>query len=130
MASKTLLKRQKKCEKRGKRPSNPKFKTNHLWLNYGRKILTYALPFAKGDDYWRIRGLVGKLNSKEKFKMVFSINSEDKEEEKAFKIMLANTALNFIETKAEEAFEGSNYKNDMILEKERVSLVIKSSMGM
>lgn len=62
--------------------------------------------------------------------MLLQLRRTDSEEDKRFKILFGTLAIHFIETKAEEAFKDSNYKDGLLSEKDRVALVIKKLIGM
>lgn len=105
-------------------PKKPPSKAKHLWINYGRKIIEFALTHTRDETQARIKHLVGKLGSKKDFEDVFGIKNTDSEVEKAFKVLFGKLALIFIKTKAESAFEDSKYRDQMITQKNIVAFLI------
>jgi hypothetical protein len=98
-------------------PKRPPSKAKHLWINYGRKIIEFAVNHTKDDVQSRIKQLIGKLSSKKDFEDVFEIKPTDSECEKAFKVLFGKLALYFIKFKADAAFEGSKYREQMVTQK-------------
>jgi len=102
-------------------PKRPPSKAKHLWINYGRKIIEFAVNHTKDDVQTRIKQLIGKLSSKKDFEDVFGIQNNDPESEKSFKILFGKLALFFIKFKSDIAFEGSKYREQMVTQKSVVS---------
>jgi hypothetical protein len=98
-------------------PKRPPSKAKHLWINYGRKIIEFAVNHTKDDVQSRIKQLIGKLSSKKDFEEVFEIKPTDSECDKAFKVLFGKLALFFIKFKADAAFEGSKYREQMVTQK-------------
>jgi hypothetical protein len=98
-------------------PKRPPSKAKHLWINYGRKIIEFAVNHTKDDVQSRIKQLIGKLSSKKDFEDVFEIKPTDSECDRAFKILFGKLALFFIKFKADAAFEGSKYREQMVTQK-------------
>lgn len=108
------------CKKK-RNPSQAK----HLWVNYGRRIVDYALTQTNGEMQEKIRLLSGRLNSKKDFESVFKINSWDSEEQNLFKATVGKLAINFIKHKSAPTFEGSKYKDQMINQRHIVAAWIE-----
>jgi hypothetical protein len=98
-------------------PKRPPSKAKHLWINYGRKIIEFAVNHTKDDVQSRIKQLIGKLSSKKDFEDVFEIKPTDSECDKAFKVLFGKLALFFVKFKADAAFEGSKYREQMVTQK-------------
>jgi hypothetical protein len=98
-------------------PKRPPSKAKHLWINYGRKIIEFAVNHTKDDVQNQIKQLIGKLSSKKDFEDVFGVKPDDSESDKAFKVLFGKLALYFVKFKADAAFEGSKYKDQMITQK-------------
>ncbi len=102
-------------------PKRPPSKAKHLWINYGRKIIEFAVNHTKDDVQNQIKQLIGKLSSKKDFEDVFGVKPDDSESDKAFKVLFGKLALYFVKFKADAAFEGSKYKDQMITQKSIVA---------
>jgi len=102
-------------------PKRPPSKAKHLWINYGRKIIEFAVNHTKDDVQIRIKQLIGRLSSKKDFEDVFGIQTDDSESEKAFKVSFGKLALFFIKFKSDIAFEGSKYREQMVTQKSVVA---------
>jgi len=98
-------------------PKRPPSKAKHLWINYGRKIIEFAVNHTKDDVQNQIKQLIGKLSSKKDFEDVFGVKQDDSESDKSFKVLFGKLALYFVKFKADAAFEGSKYKDQMITQK-------------
>lgn len=108
------------CKKK-RNPSQAK----HLWVNYGRRIIDYALSQTNGEMQEKIKLLTGKLNSKKDFESVFKVNSADSEEENLFKVTVGKLAISFIKYKAAPSFEGSKYRDQMVNQRHVVAAWIE-----
>lgn len=106
-------------------PKKEPAKAKHLWINYGRKIIEFALHHINDESRMRVKQLNGKLGSKKDFKEVFGLKVTDSENDKIFKITFAKLALFFIEHKADAAFDDSKYKTQMIMQKSAIASWIK-----
>lgn len=104
-------------------------KAKHLWVTYGRKIISYALNNTKGDLYERIVVRADKLATKKGYSEVFMIKANDTIEEKCFKMEFGKIALEFVEKYSEEEFKSSNYMDNMISQKGKVAAWIKSRIN-
>lgn len=100
-------------------------KAKHLWVNYGRRILEYAINQTTGPMQGKIKQLVGKLNSKKDFEKAFQIVSTDNSDEKLFKTLLGRLAIYFVKHKASPTFESSKYKQEMITQRHTVAAWIE-----
>ena len=100
-------------------------KAKHLWVNYGRRILEYAINQTKGPMQNKIKQLVGKLNSKKDFEKTFQIVSSDSGDDKLFKTLLGRLAIYFVKHKASPTFESSKYKQEMITQRHTVAAWIE-----
>ncbi len=100
-------------------------KAKHLWVNYGRRILEYAINQTKGGMQNRIKQLVGKLNSKKDFERTFQILNVDSNDDKLFKTLLGRLAIYFVKHKASPTFENSKYKQEMITQRHTVAAWIE-----
>lgn len=109
---------------KSKKRRNPS-KAKHLWINYGRRIVEYAVEQTQGNMQERIRQLFGRLNSKKDFKEVFAVTSIDSEEDKQFKLELGQLAITFVKDKAANTFEGSKHKDQMISQRHTVAAWIE-----
>lgn len=98
-------------------PKRPPSKAKHLWINYGRKIIEFAVNHTKDEVQARIKQLIGKLSSKKDFEDVFGVQTTDSESDKSFKILFGKLALYFIKFKSDIAFEGSKYREQMVTQK-------------
>jgi hypothetical protein len=118
-----------KKSKKTSTPKRPPSKAKHLWINYGRKIIEYAINHTQGEVQNRVRHYIGKLSSKKDFANVFGIKPSDSEEDKLFKLVFGKVALFFIKFKAESAFQGSKYRDQMITQKNIVKSWIEQLIG-
>lgn len=109
---------------RPKKRRNPS-KAKHLWINYGRRIVEYAVEQTQGNMQERIRQLFGRLNSKKDFKEVFGITLTDSEEDKQFKLELGKIAIEFVKDKSAVTFEGSKHKDQMVNQRHTVAAWIE-----
>ena len=109
---------------RPKKRRNPS-KAKHLWINYGRRIVEYAVEQTQGNMQERIRQLFGRLNSKKDFKEVFGITSTDSDEDKQFKLELGQIAITFVKDKSAVTFEGSKHKDQMVNQRHTVAAWIE-----
>lgn len=100
-------------------------KAKHLWVNYGRRILEYAINQTKGAMQTRVKQLVGKLNSKKDFERTFQITEADSTEDKLFKTLIGRLAIYFVKHKASPTFESSKYKQEMITQRHTVAAWIE-----
>ena len=117
-------KNSKKSAKKFKSPKNLS-KAKHLWVNYGRRILEHAVGEIGGAMQDRLKHLAGKLNSKKDFERTFQIKESDSQEDKEFKTVLGNIAIDFVRNKASTTFENSKYKQEMITQRHTVSAWIE-----
>ena len=117
-------KKKKKSTRKSKKPKNLS-KAKHLWVNYGRRILEYAAGKTGGYMQDRLKYLAGKLNSKKDFERTFQTKPTDSKEDREFKIVLGNIAIDFVRSKAATTFENSKYKNEMITQRHTVSAWIE-----
>ena len=109
---------------RYKKPKNFS-KAKHLWVNYGRRILEYAIGETEGVTQARIKHFVGKLNSKKDFEKAFLIKGSDSSNDKAFKTLLGKIGIDFVKNKASPTFETSKYKQEMITQRHTVAAWIE-----
>jgi hypothetical protein len=132
-------------KKNGFKPSHPKKETDeqkpqekieknasrakHLWINYGRKIIEYAINHTQGEAQVKIRNLVGKLASKKDYLEIFGIKASDTNDVKDFKVALGRIALFFLKFKADSSFDGSRYKSEMLSQKHIVIELIQGLLG-
>jgi len=100
-------------------------KAKHLWVNYGRRILEYAISQTKGNMQNQIKQLVGKLNSKKDFERTFQILGSDSADNKLFKTLLGRLAIYFVKHKASTTFANSKYKDEMITQRHVVAAWIE-----
>ena len=100
-------------------------KAKHLWVNYGRRILEFAMNETKGTVQTKIKQLSGKLNSKRDFEEVFQVSPSTSDEDKEFKTLLGKLAIDFVKNKASTTFESSKYKQQMILQRHNVAAWIE-----
>ena len=117
-------KKKKRSTRKSKKPKNLS-KAKHLWVNYGRRILEYAAGKTGGYMQDRLKYLAGKLNSKKDFERTFQTKPSDSKEDREFKVVLGNIAIDFVRNKAATTFENSKYKNEMITQKHTVSAWIE-----
>lgn len=108
----------------GKGRKNPS-KAKHLWVNYGRRIIEYAITQTKGDMQERVKQIIGRLNSKKDFENVFQIRDTDTAEDRLFKTLVGRQAIFFVKHKANASFEGSKYKDQMITQRHVVAAWIE-----
>lgn len=101
----------------------------HLWVNYGRRIIEYAMNQTTGNMQVRVKQLAGKLNSKKDFERTFQVEETDSEEDKEFKTALGKLAIYFVKQKASPTFESSKYKEQMITQRHVVAAWIERLIG-
>jgi len=94
-------------------------KAKHLWITYGRKIVDYAVDNSRGPLKERIKDC-SKLVSKKGFSEVFLVRSKDKEDDIIYKRDFGKLALEFFENEVENAFLNSNYREDLLAQREKV----------
>jgi len=94
-------------------------RAKHLWIAYGRKILEYSLCNSHGQFRKKIKEC-NKLTSKKGYSESFLMRSHDEEAEKEFKKEFGKLALEFFEKEVESAFLNSNYRNELISQKDKV----------
>lgn len=102
-------------------PKRPPSKAKHLWINFGRKIIEFGINNTKDEVQERIKTLIGKLSSKKDFEDIFAVRANDSDSDKSFKVVFGRLALFFIKFKADIAFEGSKYREQMITQKSVVA---------
>lgn len=97
-------------------------KAKHLWISYGRKIVEYAVKHSKPNLKKKIQKFDNKLKSKKAYTQTFRIiKNKQTEEEVAFRREFGRLALKFLQTEVEDAFLNSNYRDDFLNQKEKVS---------
>ena len=102
-------------------------KAKHLWITYGRKIIDYAVE--KCDRVFKERiEKCEKLTSKKGYSEVFMIRKKDDETEKDFKRSFASLAFEFLENETENAFLNSNYRDELLSQKEKVRIWIEKQI--
>lgn len=112
-------------DSKAKNSSNAK----HLWVNYGRRIIEYAINETQGTMQARVKQLAGKLSSKRDFEKAFQITSNDTAEDKLFKTLLGRLAIQFVKHKASPTFENSKYREQMITQRHVVAAWIERLIG-
>ena len=110
-------------KKTSREAENPKAK--HLWVNYGRRIIEYAIKHTEGMVQANVKNLLGRLNSKKDFSNVFQIRKNDSAEDKEFKSTIGKLAINFVKNEAATTFESSKYKKQMISHRHLVAAYIE-----
>ena len=100
-------------------------KAKHLWVNYGRRIVDYAITQTEGEVQEKVKKLTGRLNSKKDFEKTFEFASEDTTEERHFKGVFGNLAIDFVKNKCAPSFEGAKYKDQMIEQRHVVAAWIE-----
>lgn len=100
-------------------------KAKHLWVNYGRRIVDYAITQTEGEVQEKVKKLTGKLNSKRDFEKTFEFISEDSTEERYFKDVFGKLAIDFVKNKCSSSFEGAKYKDQMIEQRHVVAAWIE-----
>jgi len=105
----------------------PRSKAKHLWITYGRKIIEYAMDSCKGATKKKIKDCT-KLVSKKGYSEVFLIRRDDSENEIEFKKTFGKLALEFLDSKAEDSFLNSNYRDELLSQKEKVQNWIKKQI--
>ena len=98
-----------------------KRKIRHIWSVYGNHIVKYALQNTNGDLRKRIGEYKTILRSKTGYSEAFEIKQTDDIQTKEFKTSFARLALNFIENKAGESFQGLKYRVQLRKNKNLVS---------
>lgn len=104
---------------KGKKGANPSAnkripsKAKHLWINFGRKIIEYAVNHTNGEVSNKLKGYIGKLGSKKDFETVFKVIPSDNQQEKELKILFGGLALKFVKYESENAFINSRYQDHM-----------------
>jgi endonuclease III len=104
-------------------------KAKHLWVNYGRRIIEYAVNQTQGPIQFRAKQLIGKLNSKKDFEKAFMLTANDSAEERLFKTLLGRLAINFVKNKISPTFENSKYKDEMVTQRHVVAAWIERLIG-
>jgi hypothetical protein len=104
-------------------------KAKHLWVNYGRRIIEYAVNQTQGPVQHRAKQLIGKLNSKKDFERAFMLTAKDSNEERLFKTLLGKLAINFVKNKISPTFENSKYKEEMVTQRHVVAAWIERLIG-
>ncbi len=99
-------------------------RAKHLWITYGRKIIDYSLANSKGGLKERIK-TCSNLISKKGYSEVFLLRTHDTEKDKAFKKDFGRLAIQFIEREVENAFLSSNYRDELLAQKNKVCGWIK-----
>ena len=107
--------------------NNSRPKAKHLWITYGRKIIEYAIAHSHGALKERIKEC-NKLISKRGFSEAFLLRKNDTEQEKEIKKQFGGLALQFLETEVENSFLISNYRDDLLSQKEKVLVWIKKQI--
>jgi len=115
-------------EKNNKDKSQQRSRAKHLWITYGRKIIDYALENSQGPLYEKIKNC-HKLTSKRGYSEVFMERNTDTPSEKDFKSQFVKLALAFVSTDVENAFLGSNYREELLSQKEKVKSWIERQMN-
>ena len=100
-------------------------KAKHLWINYGRRIIEYAVANTEGAVKEKIQKLFGRLTSKKEYKQVFGLTAEDSEEERQFKVDLGTIAIEFLKNKSSTTFEGTKHKDEMVAQWNAVATYIE-----
>lgn len=97
-------------------------KAKHLWISYGRKIVEYAVKHSRPNLKKKIQKFENKLKSKKAYTQTFRIiKNKQTEEEVGFRKEFGRLALQFLQTEVEDAFLNSNYRDDFLNQKEKVS---------
>ncbi len=97
-------------------------KAKHLWISYGRKIVEFAVKHSRPNLKKKIQKFENKLKSKKAYTQTFRIiKNKQTEEEVAFRKEFGRLALQFLQTEVEDAFLNSNYRDDFLNQKEKVS---------
>ena len=112
-------KKSNSCRKKNSSTKSQRSKAKHLWIAYGRKILEYSLSKSSGQFRKKIKEC-NKLTSKKGYSESFLIRSHDAETEKEFKKEFGKLALEFFEKEVESAFLNSNYRDELISQKDKV----------
>jgi hypothetical protein len=105
-------------------------KAKHLWVNYGRRIVDYALTQTEGDIQEKVKKLTGRLNSKRDYMKAFEFVSEDTVEERHFKNVFGTLAIDFVKNKCAASFEGAKYKDQMIEQRHVVAAWIEQLISL
>jgi len=104
-------------------------KAKHLWINYGRKIVEFAIARTTGEAQVQARKMFGKLTTKKGFEEVFGVKPDDTNDTTADKISFGNLALNFLHNQAENAFKNSKYQQGLLLEKGYIAAKIQKLLN-
>lgn len=102
-------------------------RAKHLWITYGRKIIEYGAQNSKGTMRDKIREC-NKLISKKGYSEVFLLRSNDTEKDKDFKKKFGRLALDFLGSNIEDSFLSSNYRDELLAQKEKVQNWIKKQI--
>jgi len=117
-------------KKNGKSKKKPESKAHNLWINYGRKIVDFAISNTNGEFQNQIRGYFGRLVTKKDYLEVFGTKPTDKAEDTTFKVLFGRIAIYFIKTCAEKAFRDSKYRSQMIDQRHLVIDLIAKLIGL
>ena len=102
-------------------------RAKHLWITYGRKIVEYASKHSKGALREKI-AQCNKLISKKGYSEVFLLRTSDNEKERDYKTKFGRLALDFLGADLEDAFLSSNYREELLAQKEKVKNWIKKQI--
>ena len=110
----------KKSKDKDVAKSRLRSKAKHLWISYGRKIIEYSLNNTKGKMKEEIEKYDQKLISKKAYSDVFRIKKKDSDDTIKFKQCFGKLALEFIEKNIDDAFPNSNYREELLEQREKV----------
>jgi hypothetical protein len=108
----------------------PESKAHNLWINYGRKIIDFAISHSKDKFQARIRLYFGKLITKRDYLEVFGAKQSDGPEDIAFKVLFGRLAIYFIKNHAGSAFQDSKYRDEMIEQRHIILDLISKLIGL
>lgn len=113
------IKKEKNSDDKPKQRS----KAKHLWIGFGRKIVEFGLKHTKGNERTWIKQHEKSLISKKAYSKVFRIKPSDSKETAGLKRMFGQLAIEFIRSdkEMEDAFPNSNYRNELVEQKEKVA---------
>lgn len=118
-----------KAKKEANNARRKRSKAKHLWIAFGRKIVNYAFEKAEGEDRKRIEEYRDKLTSKKAYADAFRPKKGESAEDKLFRKNLAAKAVEFVRNESEDAFLSSNYRNELVAQKEKVAKWIETLLG-
>ncbi len=87
--------------------------------------MEFAVKHSRHNLKKKIQKFENKLKSKKAYTQTFRIiKNKQTEEEVAFRKEFGRLALQFLQTEVEDAFLNSNYRDDFLNQKEKVSNLI------